>query len=60
MKLKMRIEKNTNRADVWLGDKIIYVLYTGDFTDETLNRIVKKLEKYLGREIEVVEKEENK
>jgi hypothetical protein len=60
MKLRMRIEKNTNRADVWLGDKIIYVLYTGDFTDETLNRIVQKLEKYLGREIEVVEKEENK
>jgi F0F1-type ATP synthase delta subunit len=60
MKLRMRIEKNTNRADVWLGDKIIYVLYTGDFTDEKLNRIVQKLEKYLGREIEVVEKEENK
>ena len=53
----MRIEKNTNSVDVWLGDKIIcYVLYDGDFTDETLNCIVKKLEKYLGREIEVVER----
>lgn len=60
MKLKMRIEKNTDSVDVWLGDKIIYGWYAEDFTDEKLNRIVKKLEKYLGREIEVVEKEENK
>jgi phage terminase large subunit len=56
----MKIEKNVYNVDVWLDNEIIYRWDAEEFTDEKLNRIVQKLEKYLGREIEVVEKEENK